>query len=276
MRRLGFTLIELLVVIAIIAILAAILFPVFAQARDKARATSCLSNMKQIGMALVMYGEDNEGWFPLGCYDGVNGPNFSDRGRNWEVNMWFDGRSYIGTGQWDNGCYGWLFYDFLMNRQLANYTKTKVIWYCPSDRTKPTPANISAGYQSYWWIPNTAANTWCPGSSAGYPGGVPCCNYNPGGAVPEYRNLWDQPVKADTEWVAERIVMGELGVFGFDGPDSVTDDGSTSPYPGRENMRNHNNGYNCIYFDGHAKMVPWGRKWKNTPATGWPYSQVPQ
>src|SRR5919205_3767504 len=56
--RTAFTLIELLVVIAIIAILAAILFPVFAQARAKARQTSCLSNMKQIGTGLYMYVQD--------------------------------------------------------------------------------------------------------------------------------------------------------------------------------------------------------------------------
>ena len=64
MRRTGFTLIELLVVIAIIAILAAILFPVFARAREKARQTSCLSNMKQIGLATLMYAQDYDETMP--------------------------------------------------------------------------------------------------------------------------------------------------------------------------------------------------------------------
>lgn len=62
--RSGFTLIELLVVIAIIAILAAILFPVFAQAREKARAISCISNLKQIGLAFLMYTQDYDETFP--------------------------------------------------------------------------------------------------------------------------------------------------------------------------------------------------------------------
>src|SRR3989441_2189614 len=85
----GFTLIELLVVIAIIAILAAILFPVFAQARDKARQTTCLSNLKQIGLGYMQYVQDFDGTWPCQAGDasplantgvgGANAFNFKDR-----------------------------------------------------------------------------------------------------------------------------------------------------------------------------------------------------
>ncbi len=78
MRKSGFTLIELLVVIAIIAILAAILFPVFARAREKARQTSCLSNIKELSLGCLMYAQDYDEimvnsalWEP---YDNGNGP----------------------------------------------------------------------------------------------------------------------------------------------------------------------------------------------------------
>jgi len=76
MRRHGFTLIELLVVIAIIAILAAILFPVFARARGKARQTACLSNQKQIGLAFMMYADDYDETLPSSYYY-QNGANSS-------------------------------------------------------------------------------------------------------------------------------------------------------------------------------------------------------
>src|SRR5262245_17413238 len=82
-RRCGFTLIELLVVIAIIAILAAILFPVFAQAREKARQATCLSNIKQIGLAAMMYVQDYDETFP-------GGPGVAS--------LWYPGP----RGAWDN------------------------------------------------------------------------------------------------------------------------------------------------------------------------------
>ena len=97
-KNLGFTLIELLVVIAIIAILAAILFPVFAQAREKARQTSCLSNLKQMGTALQLYTDDYDETIPpafngtIAGYDGSPakwGYNYTDvfwhRGGNWTL-----------------------------------------------------------------------------------------------------------------------------------------------------------------------------------------------
>lgn len=74
----GFTLIELLVVIAIIAILAAILFPVFATARESARTSSCLSNMKQIGLAWLMYSEDYDEVYPLSRSVGYPDPDGDD------------------------------------------------------------------------------------------------------------------------------------------------------------------------------------------------------
>jgi prepilin-type N-terminal cleavage/methylation domain-containing protein/prepilin-type processing-associated H-X9-DG protein len=79
--RKAFTLIELLVVIAIIAILAAILFPVFAKARERAQATTCLSNQKQLVLAFMMYAQDNNGRLPR-WWTPTGGPNGA---RDWAV-----------------------------------------------------------------------------------------------------------------------------------------------------------------------------------------------
>jgi prepilin-type N-terminal cleavage/methylation domain-containing protein/prepilin-type processing-associated H-X9-DG protein len=76
-RHHGFTLIELLVVIAIIAILAAILFPVFAAARERARSSTCQSNLKQIGVAWKMYADDYDGAYPQNRFDPAGGLHYT-------------------------------------------------------------------------------------------------------------------------------------------------------------------------------------------------------
>jgi prepilin-type N-terminal cleavage/methylation domain-containing protein/prepilin-type processing-associated H-X9-DG protein len=99
-QRRGFTLIELLVVIAIIAILAAILFPVFAQAREKARQSACLSNMRQVGTALMMYAQDYDEILPVQ--------------ENQVPKFWLDSAA-------TNYCRG-----------ILPYAKNKQIFLCPS------------------------------------------------------------------------------------------------------------------------------------------------
>jgi len=107
----GFTLIELLVVIAIIAILAAILFPVFAQAREKARQSTCLSNMKQLGLAMMMYVDDFDESYPFSIQSETN---------------------------------YWTAWPYLIN----GYVKNSGIFYCPSQPIKP-PKDVNINYVLY-------------------------------------------------------------------------------------------------------------------------------
>jgi prepilin-type N-terminal cleavage/methylation domain-containing protein/prepilin-type processing-associated H-X9-DG protein len=117
----GFTLIELLVVIAIIAILAAILFPVFAQAREKARQTSCVSNEKQLATAVIMYNQDYDETFPLAFgYDtGIGGWGSTYRmpvPQSWATPV--DARANASASNWINS--------------TAPYVKNYQVVKCPS------------------------------------------------------------------------------------------------------------------------------------------------
>jgi prepilin-type N-terminal cleavage/methylation domain-containing protein/prepilin-type processing-associated H-X9-DG protein len=107
-RSRGFTLIELLVVIAIIAILAGMLFPVFSRAREKARQTSCMSNLRQIGVAIMMYADDYDTCLPL-AYEYLVAPSQIP--------------GYSGT-----------FGEPIISDVLQPYTKNTQIFRCPSDK----------------------------------------------------------------------------------------------------------------------------------------------
>jgi len=126
MKRRGFTLIELLVVIAIIAILAAILFPVFARAREKARQASCSSNVKQLMLGWIMYGSD---------YD------------NKSCITWYSTDGH--TALWGDPANSWVTY----HKALQPYIKNWQLWECPSkdgvnmcNQTGPGIIYASIGY----------------------------------------------------------------------------------------------------------------------------------
>jgi prepilin-type N-terminal cleavage/methylation domain-containing protein/prepilin-type processing-associated H-X9-DG protein len=129
--RRGFTLIELLVVIAIIAILAAILFPVFSQAREKARASACLSNMKQLGLAYSQYLQDYDETMP-------SGPNKWGGGNGWAGQIY----PYVKSTQVflcpdDSGPGDYISYG--VNRNLVGYTSDAAF-----TTAQPLPAQISS------------------------------------------------------------------------------------------------------------------------------------
>ncbi|HZT44210.1 MAG TPA: DUF1559 domain-containing protein [Chthonomonadaceae bacterium] len=147
-RRQGFTLIELLVVIAIIAILAAILFPVFAQAREKARAVSCLSNLKQINLGLMMYVQDYDETYPIGQYEDHDGAGNPSDHITWcdviqpyikNGNSWIDNVPFPHTG----GAGG--------------------VWHCPS-----FPSAQPMEYGLPYDIAVDGWETWNPNPFQGY------------------------------------------------------------------------------------------------------------
>jgi prepilin-type N-terminal cleavage/methylation domain-containing protein/prepilin-type processing-associated H-X9-DG protein len=117
----GFTLIELLVVIAIIAILAAILFPVFAKAREKARQITCASNEKQLGIGFMQYTQDYDETFPA------------------------SGGAYYNSCGWGVGIYP--------------YVKSTGVYKCPDDPTSATAPNVPVSYAYNWSLMNIVQTT---------------------------------------------------------------------------------------------------------------------
>jgi prepilin-type N-terminal cleavage/methylation domain-containing protein/prepilin-type processing-associated H-X9-DG protein len=211
----GFTLIELLVVIAIIAILAAILFPVFAQARSKARQASCLSNMKQIGLGIAMYAQDYDEVLPGNEHPsaGISQP------LGWMQP--YDGNNPITYRVWA--------------REIMPYAKNMAVFKCPE--TKPRSSDGPCDPQN-----NTCEVVGVPGAgTTNYlMNGV--CDTRPLAAIPAPADIIIVHEVRNHNRVAQQkpfIVAGNKRIA----------TGITHSYYDRL----HSDGANLVFCDGHAK-----------------------
>jgi prepilin-type N-terminal cleavage/methylation domain-containing protein/prepilin-type processing-associated H-X9-DG protein len=278
--RKGFTLIELLVVIAIIAILAAILFPVLAKAREQARQSACLQNMSQLGKAFRMYLDDSNGryppignldWFRDGAPANANSNGGAitrypggNPGGSW---IWFEGqwnvRTYGGGYLYVNPgpppSYPWSWRCDPSKGSLWKYTsKSRKIFVCPSD----AHSNVA------WWC-NAAGKRGGFALSYSMNNNVYTCVYQDTGSTscPGFESEFAAPTKT--------VLLADQG------------DGTRTTHPpiaAREQEMNiqircsvydgnfrwwehgpavaHNGGGNWLFCDGHAKWLPL-KGWKN-------------
>jgi len=216
MKR-GFTLIELLVVIAIIAILAAILFPVFARAREKARQSNCLSNTKQISLAINMYTQDYDELFP-GCYMFLYG---------------------------DSSTRGCGFYD-----QVGPYVKNEQIFVCPSASYTQTGYRTNMpNEKGFLGREFEASYGIIAADSVGTVPYLGSTTYGYGTGLSLAKVL--EPANTVILFEASYPWNNSVGALGFntDGTArTMDDDGKCGNMAYR-----HNTMMNCAFADGHAK-----------------------
>jgi len=249
----GFTLIELLVVIAIIAILAAILFPVFAQARDKARQTACLSNEKQIGLALTQYVQDYDETYPRSVFGvdptkgfWVNG-NF-DKAITWDAVL----NPYIKNGKAGQA----LDAAGADNRGLGG-----AVFQCPSDQGAKDTSLDGRGGMTY-----AAASSWAYDAGNPLTGGifVKVDAQAPDGTYTQVNKMADVP--APSQSLAFVEYPFHLGTTNWAqnthcyGPAMQKMYTSSQWYDwglAHANLGKplHNGGWNYIFADGHAKWM---------------------
>jgi len=275
----AFTLIELLVVIAIISILAAILFPVFARVREKARQTACLSNEKQIGLAARQYMDDYDGALYHHHEDYV----LDDGTQVHDLPTDISGCTGGGAGN-SNAEKPWAIF-------FQPYLKSRNVIYCPSDPEPRSPVQASTIQEYNGGI--TVLGEECTAA----PGGEQCqaeqhhyamwsyllnsifthksCRYVKEGVLPGFateaalnslpdnniimfseRNSTALDDAANTDW-------GYVPQDDYDtwpGEASLVQSGKAShPNEGWIKFDRHNGGANYIYFDGHVKWERWGK-----------------
>jgi prepilin-type N-terminal cleavage/methylation domain-containing protein/prepilin-type processing-associated H-X9-DG protein len=165
-RHGAFTLIELLVVIAIIAILSAVLFPVFAKAREKARQTDCASNEKQLGIAFLQYAQDSDEAYPSGIWDASN-----TAGRGWGGQLYPYVKSAAAfTCPDDIPANGNPSISYCYNTALVTRITTTQVATVPYQSTLTSPAHTILLFE-------TRGGTWIPATDAPGAGGT----YSPSG-----------------------------------------------------------------------------------------------
>jgi prepilin-type N-terminal cleavage/methylation domain-containing protein/prepilin-type processing-associated H-X9-DG protein len=266
LRAMGFTLIELLVVIAIIAILAAILFPVFAQAREKARAISCISNLKQVGTAMMMYVQDYDETYPFAQTSTNAAAPYPNNDGTWRATV----QPYMKNGQGRG-----------------------TIIACQSDSA--IPAGAQGGSSSYavngvLFGANEAANGALTGFTPSFalaamnrPADIiavgDVAHWTGGGSPTDYLRVGDAarggraganiPDPADSLAAArkmQRIFKDRVCDFtDYSGMPWTGDSDTCAPWGMKTPAYRHSrNGLgsgiaNIVYADGHAKATPFGR-----------------
>ena len=278
-QKRGFTLIELLVVIAIIAILAAILFPVFQKVRENARKTACLSNEKQIGLAMIQYSQD---------YDEQLVSAWNGQGNNGPGNAGYQASDSTPG----NTRYKWM-------DMIYPYVKSTQVFHCPDDSGDPVSGtkgadtgNATGTYVPYQQL-GTAGNPATPNQD--YYGSYAINSYNYGGNAPDVGpgnqagndtgyTLSSLQSPSTTIWVVDGG-----GSFQFDCGGSALEPHQLGSYPGiactgttptlndNDPMVFRHGGpdlSNVLYCDGHAKAVRQGPLLQTTlsPADNKPYN----
>lgn len=233
MKRKGFTLIELLVVIAIIAILAAILFPVFSRARESARKTACLSNVRQIGTGLMMYLQDWDECYPVA--------SFVEAVSNWrgDVSYWLSG--------------------------VYPYVKNVGVFSCPSQNS-----GHCICFPAITRLPEFKDPNGCPTGKVNYGYSEPISYQVPPLNISRLKDPVSTIVIADSPceylgdyhfvWTQDprRSFLRRIAFKDNWGCGCPPSDPEAVP-PDPDNHTYHMGGSNIIFADGHAKWVNWNQ-----------------